>query len=60
MTKFGRYVSYSATGGKEYCDVVESTKNISTYSPIIHLESEISNLSIETKNTADKLDTLHL
>ena len=60
MTKFGRYVSYNATGGKEYCDVVESTKNISTYSPIIHLESEISNLSIETKNTADKFHPIRV
>jgi len=54
MTKFGRYISYNATGGKEYCDIVESTKNISTYAPIIHLESEISALSTETEKTSDK------
>lgn len=60
MIKFGRYVSYSATGGKEYCDVVESTKNISTYAPIIHLESEISTLQIETENTADKFHPIRV
>ena len=60
MTKFGRYVSYSATGGKEYCDVVESTKNISTYAPIIHLESEISPLSIETDNVTDKFHPIRV
>lgn len=54
MNKFGRYVSYSATGGKEYCDVVESTKNISTYAPIIHLENEITSLPIEKENPSDK------
>ena len=54
MTKFGRYISYSASGGKEYCDVVESTKNFSTYAPIIHLESEISNLTTEQESPSDK------
>ena len=53
MTKFGRYISYNATGGKEYCDIVESTKNISTYAPIIHLESEISSLPTETEKISD-------
>ena len=60
MTKFGRYVSYSATGGKEYCDVVESTKNISTYAPIIHLESEITSLPIETDKTSDKFHPIRV
>jgi hypothetical protein len=49
MTKFGRYISYNAIGGKEYCDVVQTTKNISTYAPIIHLESEISTLPTNTE-----------
>jgi hypothetical protein len=60
MTKFGRYVSYSATGGKEYCDIVESTKNISTYAPIIHLESAISTLPTEKENTADKFNPIRV
>lgn len=53
MTKFGRYISYNVTKGKEYCDIVDSTKNISTYAPIIHLESEISTLPIETEKISD-------
>ena len=60
MTKFGRYVSYSATGGKEYCDIVESTKNISTYAPIIHLESEISPLTIELDKISDKFHPIRV
>jgi hypothetical protein len=60
MTKFGRYVSYSATGGKEYCDIVESTKNISTYAPIIHFESEISTLSKERENISDKFHPIRV
>ena len=55
MTKFGRYISYSSTGGKEYCDIVDSTKNISTYAPIIHLESEISSLPTETEKISDRI-----
>ena len=54
MTKSGQYISYNATGGKEYCDIVESTKNISTYAPIIHLESEFSPFSTETEKVSDK------
>ena len=60
MTKFGRYVSYSATGGKEYCDSVESTKNISTYAPIIHLESEITSLPTEVEKTSDKFHPIRV
>ena len=54
MTKFGRYISYNSTGGKEYCDIVENTKDISTYAPIIHFESEISSLDMETEKISDK------
>ena len=60
MTKFGRYISYSATGGKEYCDVVESTKDISTYAPIIHLESEITSLPVENDKTSDKFHPIRV
>ena len=60
MTKFGRYISYNATGGKEYCDIVESTKNISTYAPIIHLESEISALPTETEKISDKFHSIRV
>ncbi len=50
MPKSGRYVSYQVTAGKEICDIVESTKNISHYAPIVHMESKISSLSIKSKN----------
>jgi len=60
MTKFGRYISYNSIGGKEYCDIVESTKNISTYAPIIHLESEISSLTTETENISDKFHPIRV
>ena len=59
MTKFGRYVSYSSTGGKEYCDIVDSTKNISTYAPIVHLETEISKLPTE-ENPSDKFHPIRV
>ena len=54
MPKLGRYISYNSTGGKEYCDIVENTKDISTYAPIIHFESEISPLDTEIEKVADK------
>jgi len=60
MTKFGRYISYNATGGNEYCNVVESTKDISTYAPIIHLESEISSLETETEKVSDKFHPIRV
>ena len=59
-TKFGRYISYSAIGGKEQCDVVESTKNISTYAPIIHFESDISSLKNEQEKLSDKFHPMRL
>lgn len=55
MVKFGRYISYHTSTGKEYCDVVNSTKNISTYAPIIHMESKISSLPTDSED----LDTFH-
>jgi len=60
MTKSGRYISYKSTGGKEYCDIVENTKNISTYAPIVHLDSEISSLATETKKVSDKFHPIRV
>ena len=57
MKKYGRYISYQASAGKEHCDVVESTKDISTYAPIIHMESKISPLPIKSEKISD---TFHL
>jgi hypothetical protein len=54
MPKSGRYVSYQVTAGKEICDVVDSTKNISHYAPIIHMESKISPLPTESKKFSDQ------
>ncbi len=60
MKKFGRYISYNPKGGKEYCEIVENTKNISTYAPIIHFESEVSSLPIETEQISDKFHPMPL
>ena len=49
VPKFGRYVSYRVIMGKEICDIVESTKDISNYAPIVHMQSEISSLPIKSK-----------
>lgn len=52
-TLTGRYISYRADAGREYCDIVESTKDISSYAPIINFESEISPLKTKSSDTAD-------
>ncbi len=54
MPKSGRYVSYQVTAGKEVCDIVESTKNISYYAPIVHMKSKISSLSTKSKKITDQ------
>lgn len=60
MPKFGRYVSYQVTAGKEICDIVESTKHISNYAPIVHMESEISSLSVESKKITDQFHPIQV
>jgi len=50
--KSGSYMSYSISSGKEICGIVTSTKNISTYAPIIHFENNISPLPT-TQNISD-------
>ena len=52
--KSGRYVSYQVTAGKEICDIVESTKDVSYYAPIIHMESKISALPVKTEKIPDQ------
>ena len=47
MKKFGRYISYQVSLRNEICDIVESTKNVSTYAPIIHMEKELSPLETD-------------
>ena len=58
--KDGRYVSYQVSSGNEICDVVDSTKDISTYAPIIHAESEISSLPKALKDIPDQFHPIRL
>ncbi len=58
--KSGRYVSYSAKGGKEEADIVNSPKAISNYAPIIHLHSLPSTFNINPKKIEDKFNTIQI
>ena len=58
--KSGRYVSYSAKGGKEEADIVNSPKAISNYAPIIHLHSLPSTFNINPKKIEDKFNTIQV
>ncbi|MFQ5476107.1 MAG: hypothetical protein ACE5DT_03655 [Nitrosopumilus sp.] len=60
MPKSGRYVSYQVNAGKEICDIVESTKNISYYAPIVHMKSKISSLSTKSKNLSDQFHPIQI
>ena len=60
MPKSGRYISYQVAAGKEICDIVESTKNISHYAPIVHMESKISPLSIKLEKITDKFHPIQV
>jgi len=60
MSKSGRYVSYRVDSGKELCDIVESTKTNSNYAPIIHMESEISSLPVESKKISDQFHPIQV
>ena len=60
MPKSGRYISYQVNAGKEICEIVESTKNISNYAPIVHMESKISSLSVKTKKIPDQFHPIQV
>ena len=60
MKKTGRYISYNTTAGKEFCDVVDSTKDISLYAPIINFESRISPLATKSKNSVDRFNPIKI
>jgi len=60
LTKTGMYVAYSAKGGKEECDVVNSTKAFSAYAPIIHLDSLPSSFTINPKKIVDKFKPIQV
>lgn len=57
--KHGRYISYSISDGKESSNIVDNTKSISTYAPIIHLDSVISPLQIQ-KEIPDKFHAIKI
>ena len=56
----GRYISYQVTAGKETCTLVQSTKNISNYAPIINVESKISSLPISTNKIYDQFHPIKI
>lgn len=60
IPKSGRYVSYQVNSGKEICDIVESTKTNSNYAPIIHMESKISSLPVQSKKISDQFHPIHV
>ena len=60
MPKFGRYISYQVAAGKEICDIVESTKNISHYAPIVHMESKISPLPVKLEKITDQFHPIQV
>ena len=60
MPKSGRYISYRVDSGKEICDIVESTKTNSNYAPIIHMESKISSLPVQSKKISDQFHPIRV
>ncbi|KFM20146.1 hypothetical protein AAA799P11_00222 [Marine Group I thaumarchaeote SCGC AAA799-P11] len=60
LKKSGRYISYQVTRGKEICDIVESTQNISHYAPVIHMESVISPLPENEENITDQFHPIQV
>ena len=59
-TKAGSYISYNAKGGKEECDVVNSTKSFSRYAPIINLNSLPKSFIINPKKIQDKFTPINV
>ena len=59
-SKTGRYISYNAKGGKEECNVVNSTKAFSQYAPIINLSSLPKTFVINPKKIVDKFTPIHI
>ena len=58
--KSGRYISYKEKGGKEECDVVNSTKALSNYAPIIHLCSLPSKFNFSPKKLDEKFNPIKI
>jgi len=60
LIKEGRYISYQIKGTKEQSDIVNSTKQISQYSPIVNLESDLSPFQTKTKKIDDEFKPLKI
>jgi hypothetical protein len=60
IPKSGRYISYQVAAGKEICNIVESTKDISNYAPIVHMESEISSLPVKSEKILDQFHPIQI
>ena len=60
MPKPGRYVSYQVTAGKEICNIVDSTKDISYYAPIVHMDSKISSLPTKSEKLSDQFHPIQV
>ena len=60
MPKPGRYVSYQVIAGKEICEIVDSTKDISYYAPIIHMDSKISSLPTKSEKLTDQFHPIQV
>lgn len=53
-------MSYQVTAGKEICSVVDSTKDISHYAPIVHMDSKISPLPTKSEKPADQFHPIQV
>ena len=60
FTKEGAYISYSTRGGHEHYDIVNTTRIISNYAPIIHLESLPSPFKTSSRDIEDKFWPIHV
>ena len=58
--KKGRYISYTAKGGKEESNVSNSTKALSNYAPIVHLKSLPASFIMNPKTIKDKFKPIEV
>ncbi len=59
-TKTGRYISYSKKGSKERSEIVNSTKALTNYAPIINLLKIPSQFTINPKRIKDKFKPIEV
>ena len=58
--KSGTYISYTKTGSKEQCAVVNSTTTLSNYAPIVHLNSLPSRFNLNPKKIKDRFKPIEV